>query len=64
MGEQTGLDILNAIEADKIILVEGKSDAKAIQTILNRNKQELKTIYWCFDGIDKMLKPIFGINRF
>ncbi len=64
LGSQSGLDILNAIESDKIILVEGKSDAKAIQSILNKNKQDINTIYWSFDGIDEMLMTINSIKYF
>ncbi len=34
LGNSNGLDFINAVEADKIIFVEGQDDAKAIYTLL------------------------------
>jgi len=64
IGSNSGLDILNAIEADKIILVEGKNDAKMLQTLINIKYPILKVIYWSFDGIDEMFSTIQAIKIF
>ncbi len=64
IGSNSGLDILNAIEADKIILVEGKSDAKMLQILINQKNTTLKVVYWSFDGIDEMFLTIQAIKIF
>jgi predicted ATPase len=71
LGSESALEILNAVEADKIILVEGYSDAKYIDAILSTqyvNKQ-FNVMYWSFQGITKLLykleayKEIFGLIK-
>ncbi|MGL5085806.1 MAG: ATP-dependent nuclease, partial [Clostridium sp.] len=36
LGSETGLDIINALEADRLFLVEGSTDARAIEIILSQ----------------------------
>jgi len=58
-GDVNGLDFLNAIEADNLILVEGADDAKAI-AILQRQKigTRKKYVYWVLGGVSEALERI------
>ena len=63
LGNESALDFINALEADKLILVEGKYDPKYIQYILDKHSDTHKTsniAYWSFEGIDNILKHIFS----
>jgi len=63
LGNESALDLINALEADKLILVEGKYDPKYIQHILDKYSDTRKTsniAYWSFEGIDNILKHIFS----
>ncbi|CAA6815555.1 MAG: Unknown protein [uncultured Sulfurovum sp.] len=63
LGNESALDFINALEADKLVLVEGKYDPKYIQYILDKNSDTHKTsniAYWSFEGIDNILKHIFS----
>jgi hypothetical protein len=48
-----GLDFINALESDKMILIEGEDDAKHISILLKSKTkyQHLKYVYWSFEGI-------------
>ena len=50
----TGLDFINAMEADLIIFVEGAEDAYAIDILLKsqqKNRSQLKVSYWILGGV-------------
>ncbi|MGL5753646.1 MAG: ATP-dependent nuclease, partial [Paraclostridium sp.] len=66
LGSENGLDIVNALEADRLILVEGMTDAKYIQTILEKNNpnERINVMYWSFNGIDNILKKIAMYKEF
>jgi AAA15 family ATPase/GTPase len=58
-GSVDGLDFLNAIEADKLILVEGADDAKAIDILLKqRIGPRKKYVYWVLGGISKVFDQL------
>jgi AAA15 family ATPase/GTPase len=58
-GMVDGLDFLNAIESDHLILVEGADDAKAIDILL---KQRIgirkKYVYWVLGGVSEVFERI------
>lgn len=59
--EVTGLHFIEALEADRIIFVEGKMDAEFLETVFNRTLSivdKKKTIYWVFDGVDSIFKNL------
>jgi AAA15 family ATPase/GTPase len=58
IGSETSLDILNAIEADKILFVEGVDDSEYIQKILDINKCNKECVFWSFGGLDKLISKI------
>ncbi|SFV58043.1 hypothetical protein MNB_SV-12-802 [hydrothermal vent metagenome] len=63
LGNESALDFINALEADKLVLVEGKYDPKYIQYILDKYSDTHRTFhiaYWSFEGIDNILKHIFS----
>ncbi|MGB0862561.1 MAG: ATP-dependent nuclease [Saprospiraceae bacterium] len=60
LGSESALDFVNAMEADKLILVEGRDDGQYIQTILDNkylNSQQ-NIMYWSFGGIDEIFENI------
>jgi len=63
LGNESALDFINALESDRLILVEGKYDPKYIQYILDKNSdthQTLNISYWSFEGVDNIFKHIFS----
>ncbi len=65
-GQATGLDFMNALEADKIIFVEGKDDATVIQFLLQKtsiNKNAQKNVFWVLNGISHVFKDILGYKN-
>ncbi|TAE19979.1 MAG: hypothetical protein EAZ95_00675 [Bacteroidetes bacterium] len=62
IGEATGLDFINAIEADKIIFVEGEEDAQYLYLLLHKAtpKQTNKYVFWVLNGISHVFKDILG----
>ena len=58
-GVVNGLDFLNAIEADNLILVEGADDAKAI-AILQKQRIGIrkKYVYWVLGGISEVFERL------
>jgi len=57
-GSGNSLDFINALECDKLILVEGEADANYIQTLLKPKLGSTKYMYWVIEGIDTMFKTI------
>lgn len=64
LGCESSLDLLNAMEADRLIFVEGPSDADVIQSILEKSNVELTCVYWAFKGLDNLIKKIAHYRDF
>lgn len=64
LGCESSLDLLNAMEADRLIFVEGADDAEFIQSILNKHNINLKCVYWAFGGLDTLIKKISHYKDF
>jgi AAA15 family ATPase/GTPase len=61
LGNSNGLDFINAVEADKIIFVEGQDDAKAIYTLLQNNTIGINTkkyVFWVIGGVSQIFKDL------
>ncbi|GAB4514957.1 MAG: AAA family ATPase [Haliangiales bacterium] len=61
LGNENALDYLNALEADRLILVEGEDDARYIEAIRDRHgprQRQLSAMYWSFNGLDTLLDQI------
>lgn len=52
-----GLDFISAIEADRIIFVEGDDDARLLYRLFNNNiaNKDTKLMFWVMGGISKVL---------
>jgi predicted ATPase len=57
LGNETALDLLNALESDRLVLVEGDDDARYIQAIVERvsARNAFRSMYWAFGGVDGLL---------
>jgi predicted ATPase len=58
LGNETALDLLNALESDRLVLVEGDDDARYIQSIVERVASlsgSFQAMYWTFQGVDTLL---------
>lgn len=64
IGTETSLDILNMLEADYILFVEGSDDADYIRKILEINNQEYDCVFWAFDGLDNLISKIKNYKVF
>lgn len=54
-GDSTGLDFINAIEADHILFVEGQDDAQVFHWLLNQATEgRKKYAYWVLGGVSKV----------
>jgi hypothetical protein len=60
LGNETALDYLNALEADRLVLVEGDDDARYLQAIVEREsaRDPFRAMYWTFQGIDTLLRRL------
>lgn len=58
IGAETSLDILNALEADKIFFVEGCDDSDYIRKIMEINNIDFDCVFWAFDGLDNLISKI------
>jgi 5S rRNA maturation endonuclease (ribonuclease M5) len=61
LGSETSIDFLNALEAERLVLVEGEDDARFIQAIVERSTSpatSFSAMYWSFDGVDGVFKHI------
>ena len=58
-GDTTGLDFINAIEADVIIFTEGEEDARMIDILLRQQiNNRKKYAYWVMGGISEVFERI------
>lgn len=55
-----GLDFIAAIEADKIIFVEGEDDARLLYRLFNNNiaNKNTKLMFWVLGGVSKVLSKV------
>lgn len=55
-----GLDFISAIEADKIIFVEGDDDARLLYRLFHNNisNKNVKLMFWVMGGISKVLDKV------
>lgn len=55
-----GLDFISAIEADKIIFVEGDDDARLLYKLFNTNiaNKNTRLMFWVLGGVSKMLDKV------
>ncbi len=61
INETTGIDFINALEADKIVFVEGTTEAFRINNLLQKftdRGSPKNIVYWSLDGIDEAYKNI------
>jgi predicted ATPase len=59
IGQPTGLDFVNAMEADKLIFVEGEDDALRISRLLRVQKNAHQNyMFWVLGGIDNCFGQI------
>ena len=60
ISDQNGLGFINAIEADRIIFVEGQDDAHAIQLLLNKRRGNIrkKYLFWVMGGVGHLFDNI------
>ena len=61
-GDATGLDLISAIESDKIFFVEGDDDARLLYCLYRKNpaNQNKKIMFWVLGGVSKILSKIEG----
>lgn len=64
VGDENALDLINAIEAHKLVLVEGDDDADNIQKILDIHNCQKDIAYWAFRGIDTLIQKISHYKDF
>lgn len=64
IGSETSLDILNALEADKILFVEGTDDSTYIQKLLEINSTDTSCVFWSFGGLDNLISKIKHYKEF
>jgi predicted ATP-dependent endonuclease of OLD family len=63
LGNTNGLDFINAIEADRIVFVEGQDDARAIYLLLQKGpspRNTKKYVFWVLNGISHVFKEILS----
>lgn len=61
IGNTTGLDYINALEADRLVFVEGEDDAKVFRILLNQQLDiRKKYMFWVLGGIDEVFENILS----
>ncbi len=63
LGNTNGLDFINAIEADRLIFVEGQDDARAIYLLLQKGvspRNTKKYVFWVLNGISHVFKELLS----
>lgn len=64
LGSESSLDLINAIDADKLIFVEGADDSEYIGRILKLYSVDKHCVYWSFRGLDTLIKKISHYQDF
>ena len=66
IGNDNGLDFVNAIESDVIIFVEGDDDARVIYKLLQEftNNHNRKIMFWVLGGVSKIFDKINSYKDF
>jgi len=61
-----GLDFISAIEADKIIFVEGEDDARLLYKLFNTNiaNKNTRLMFWVLGGVSKILDKVHMYKTF
>lgn len=65
LGDETALDLVNALESDRLVLVEGEDDAAHIQGVMDLQRlgrEPFRGMYWAFGGVDEIFINI-GVYR-
>jgi len=61
IGNTTGLDFINALEADRLVFVEGEDDAKVFRILLNQQlNNRKKYMFWVLGGISEVFENILS----
>ncbi|NWF66428.1 MAG: AAA family ATPase [Campylobacterales bacterium] len=65
LGSESALDFINALEADRLLFVEGKTDPLYIDMIINKKyyDKQYNIMYWSFEGIDNIFKHILSYKE-
>lgn len=64
IGNTTGLDFINALEADKLIFVEGEDDAKVFRILFNQQiNNRKKYMFWVLGGISEIFENILAYKQ-
>jgi predicted ATPase len=61
LGNSNGLDFINAIEADRILFVEGQDDARAIYSLLQKATLGVNTkkyVFWVLGGVSRIFEDL------
>jgi len=58
LGSASGLDFINAIEADTLLFVEGEDDARAFDILFRQQIKPKKYAFWVMGGVSKVLEHI------
>lgn len=63
-GNATGLDLISAIEADRLFFVEGDDDARLFYSLYRKNpkNQNKKVMFWVLGGVSKIMSKIDGYH--
>lgn len=61
IGNTTGLDFINALEANRLLFVEGEDDAKVFRLLLNQQiNNRKKYMFWVLGGISEVFENIMS----
>lgn len=61
IGNTNGLDFVSALEADKLIFVEGEDDAKVFRLLFEQQlNNKKKYMFWVLGGIDEIFENILA----
>lgn len=64
IGDISGLDFINAIEADKLIFVEGEDDARCFKILLSQQiNNKTRYMFWVLGGIGEIFENIQAYKK-
>jgi len=64
IGDISGLDFINAIEADKLIFVEGEDDARCFRLLLNQQiNNKTRYMFWVLGGVGEIFENIQAYKK-